>query len=269
MKKICTMLLLALVFCTPVFADTTEDVTEVYTDAGVKKADEQAPSGFHGILGAGLFSGQRIVGDDGRKLVLLPLVLVRYRDSAYWSIGGGGGWLLQSEDHSLRFGAGLRAVGGRKPDDPGLAGMERRKGSVDGYLNLAWRTQFATIGAYYYRDIGGASRGDSASLRLSRNFRAGDRLFLTPSLGAVWQDSERVDYYYGVRPEEALPWRPAYIGSNAINANAGLSALYVLPSRWSLLGGVIATRYGREIVDSPIVSRRYSTTVYTGAGWRF
>ncbi len=147
--------------------------------------------------------------------------------------------------------------------------MERRKGSIDGYLNGVWRTSIVTIGASYYHDIGNASRSDAASLRVARNFRITDDLRLTPRIGAVWLTGERVDYYYGVMQEEALPLRPAYTGRETINLNAGMAGAYRLPHSWSLLGGVFTTRFGNGIVDSPIVSRRWSALVYFGAGWMF
>jgi outer membrane protein len=269
-KTFITIILFSVVLSFPVFAE--EEVTETYTDTGAPARDQEvsAPSGLHGILGAGLFSGQRIIGDDGARTFPLPLILLAYKDIAYWSIGGGGVWLLQTGDHALRFGAGVRLQGGWNPDDdPELAGMQRRKGSIDGYLNAVWRTPFVSIGAHYYHDIGDASRSDAASLRLSRSFRINDDFRIMPSFGATWQDSDRVDYYYGVRPEEALPSRPAYTGRAAINLNAGLAGTFSLPHSCSLLGGVFTTRFGDGIVDSPIVTRRYSTLVYFGAGWRF
>lgn len=270
MKTFVSTILLSLVLFSSVCAE--EEVTETYTDASAPAHDQQvsAPSGFHGILGAGLFSGQRIFGDEGKRTSLFPLVLMRYKDVAYWNLGGGGVWLIQTEDHSLRFGAGVRIHSGwRQGDDPGLAGMETRKSSLDGYLNALWRTALVTIGAYYYHDILNANRGDAVSLRLSKNFKMGEGLRLTPSIGAEWQNSERVDYYYGVRPEETLAFRPAYAGTATINTNAGLAGFYRLSHSWSLLGGVFTTRYGNGIVDSPIVTRRYSTLVFLGAGWRF
>ncbi len=272
MKTFMSVITLCLVFCSPVFAEE-EDLTETYTDAGVpvrEGALEARPSGVHGILGGAFFGGKRIIGDNDTIAGLFPLVLLRYKDAAYWSLTGGGVWLLQTEDHSLRFGAGLRSHGGwRAGDDPALAGMETRKGSIDGYLNAVWRTPLVSIGAHYYHDVLNTNRGDTASLRLSRTFSAGDNLRLTPSIGAGWMNSDRVNYYYGVRPEEALPTRPEYRGTSTINANAGLAGLYPLSHSWSLLGGVFATRFGRGIVDSPIVTRRYSTIVFLGAGWRF
>lgn len=270
MRIFISIIIFSAVLSSPVFAQ--EEVTETYTDTGVSAQDQQVsrPSGFHGILGAGLFNGERIIGDDGRRTALFPFVLMRYKDVAYWSLGGGGVWLIQTEDRSLRFGAGVRIHSGwGQRDDPSLAGMETRKSSLDGYLNALWRTSLVTIGAHYYHDILNANRGDAASLRLSKNFKMSEDLRLTPSIGAEWRNSERVNYYYGVRPEEALAFRPAYTGTATINTNAGLAGSYWLSHSWSLLGGIFTTRYGDSIVDSPIVTRRYSTLVFLGAGWRF
>jgi MipA family protein len=270
MIRTLSILLFTITLISPAYADTTEELTEVYTDAGAPAADQAMPSGLHGILGAGLFSGQRIIGKGGVRTVPIPIILMLYKDTAYWSIGGGGVWLLQTDDRSLRLGAGVRVQGGWAPDDdPELVGMQKRKGSLDGYVNGVWRTPLVAIGAHYYHDIANVSRSNAANLRFSRNFRVSDDLRITPSIGATWQDSKRVDYYYGVRPEEALPVRPAYNGRDTINISAGLAGAFRLHQSWSLLGGVFTTRLGNGIADSPIVTRRYSTMAYGGAGWRF
>lgn len=271
MNKLSSFIILfSIALISPAFADTTEDATEVYTDTGAPVPDLHKPPGLHGILGIALFSGQRIVGDDGMRTLPFPVIFMTYKDIAYWSIAGGGVWILQSEDHSLKFGAGIRVQGGWKPDDdPDLAGMQNRKGSIDAYLNGVWRTPLVTIGTHYYHDIGNASRSGTANLRLSRNFRMNDVFRLTPSIGATWLAGDRVGYYYGVRPQEALPFRPVYTGRDTINLSAGLGWVFRLPHSWSLLGGVFTTRYGDGIVDSPIVTRRWSTMVYFGAGWMF
>jgi len=49
----------------------------------------------------------------------------------------------------------------------------------------------------------------------------------------------------------------------------GIAGHYRLSDSWSLLGGLFETRYGNGIVDSPIVTLRYQTLMFFGAGWRF
>jgi MipA family protein len=269
--KISIAVMLFIMSTSPVFAQQ-EDAAETYADSGMLAPGKGIgkPSGFHGVLGAGFFTAKRIFGDNHRLINVGPVILMHYEDTAYWSLIGGGVWLAQTADHSLRFGAGARAHAGWSPGfDPYRAGMADRKGSIDGYLNAVWRTPLATFGAHYYHDILNVSRGDTASIRISKKFDMGHDLWLIPSIGAEWQSGARVEYYYGVRPEEELPSRPVYTGTSALNANLGVAGLYSLSHSWSLLGGIFETRFGNGIVNSPIVTRRYQTLIFFGAGWRF
>ena len=264
-------IILFFILSSPVFAQQ-KDPAETYADTGISAAEEGIgkPSGFHGVLGAGFFTAKRIFGDNHRLITVGPVILMRYEDIAYWSLNGGGVWLAQTADYSLRFGAGARAHEGWSAGfDPYRAGMADRKGTIDGYLNAVWRTSLATFGVHYYHDILHGNRGDAASIRVSKKLDLGNDLRLIPSIGAEWQSGEQVDYYYGVRPEEELPARPAYIGTSAVNTNLGIAGLYRLSSSWSLLGGAFMTRYDKSIFDSPIVTRRYAAVLFLGAGWRF
>lgn len=268
-KTFIGIIALSLILCSPIYAE--QEMTEIYTDTGVPtRQGFSETEGFHGTLGAGFSVSKRIIGEkDGTIIIVGPMVFLRYEDLAYWSLRGGGVWLLQTDDHSLRFGAGIRTHSGWSPgDDPQLVGMEIRRGSLDGYLNAVWRTSIVTTGIGYYHDVLGSKYGDTASLRFSKDIMLSENLRLTPSIAGEWRSSERVDYYYGVHSGEVLPSRPAYIGKATVNMNAGIAGVYYLP-HWNLLGGVFMTRYGNGIVDSPIVNRRYSTLVYLGAGWSF
>lgn len=251
-------------------ADTVADLTEVYTDAGAPGLEYPAPTGIHGIIGAGLFNGERIIGDTRRRTVLLPIVLMTYQDRAYWSIGGGGLWLFQSDDHALKLGIGVKVHPGYRPDDNSdLAGMEPRSTSLDGFVNSLWKAPVINVGLRFYHDIGQVSQGDSITLRLSHNFIINPEFRLTPSLGVDWLNAKYVDYYYGVRQAEALPGRPAYTGRATVNVGVGVAGAYRVSRSWSFLGGLYSTHLGGGIEDSPIVTNRSSTLVYFGAGWIF
>ncbi len=250
--------------------DLITDFTQVYADAESGRVEREPPRGLHGLLGAGLIDGQRPIGEQGRRAGLLPLVVLRYDDWAWWTIAAGGVWLAQSEDRSLRFGVGARLHGGWRPDDdPLLAGMDRRRGSLDGSVDLSWRTRALNLRVAYYADLGDVSNGESATLGVSHAFRLGERSALIPSFALTRESSPEVDYYYGVRPAEVTSFRPAYSGRAAVNSRAGLTAARLVDRSWVLLGGVYAVRYGPGIAQSPIVTHRTVNALHVGAAWRF
>ncbi len=269
-QRALVLVLLVLVFCgARANADTVADLTEQYAVAGAA-SQLTRPAGFHGLIGAGLFNGERITGEPQRRTILLPIVIMTYEDWAYWSIGGGGLWLLQDQDHSMKLGIGVKVHPGYRPDDdPDLAGIERRNASLDGSVNGLWRTPLVTVGISYYHDILDVYDGDSASLRFSHPFRLSSEFSLAPDVGISWDSARIVDYYYGVRPAEATAVRPAYRGRESINIGGGLAGSYRISPSWSLLGGVRVTRFGYGISDSPIVPHRSSAVAYFGGGWRF
>lgn len=265
-----TLSVLILCFTGPVLSDTVSDFVEDQTAAGIPGMEKNLPEGFHGLLGVGLFGYQKIAGSSGTDIVPLPVVLMTYRDWAYWSLAGGGVWLLQNGERSLKFGAGVKTHPGWKAEnDPDLSGISERRTSIDGYVNALWKTPIVNIGAGLYHDILRISRGTSATMRLSRNFFVTDALRLTPSAGIEWQSARLVNYYYGVSPGETSSSRTAYEGRDTINISTGLGGIFRLTDRWCLLGGAYAMYLGKGITESPIVEHSIAMLVYFGASWLF
>lgn len=230
--------------------------------------DPARPDHWRGFLGAGLVALDHPVAD--RHAYLVPLVSISYRDTVYWNVGQAGVWLLKSDDRSARLGLALKARGGYDPDDyDGLAGMDKRHTSAELGLNASWRTRPMTVSLGYFTDVSDNSNGDSAMLGLSHPFRLSDTWSLTPSVGAEWLSTEVVDYYYGVRPSEVVPNRPAYQGQSSVNLRVALMAHYKLARAWSLFGGASITHLGNGITDSPISIHDNVTAIFVGAGWRF
>ncbi len=188
------LVLLALVFCKArANADTAADLTEQYTDVGAASQLTRL-AGFHGLIGAGLFNGERIIGEPQRRTTLLPIVIMTYEDWAYWSIGGGGIWLFQDQDHSMKLGIGVKVHPGYRPDDdPDLAGIERRKASLDGSVNGIWRTPFVSVGISYYHDI----------LDVYRRFCV-SQIFSSLQAESGIQACTRRGHFVGQRPSRGL-----------------------------------------------------------------
>ena len=150
-----------------------------------------------------------------------------------------------------------------------LRGMRERKGSVWGGAGMVWRTGLVNLSARWVADLSGYSDGQRVSIGLEKAWRVGTRMRVTPRLGLVWQDDKYVDYYFGVRPDEVRADRPAYAGESALNAQAGIQAIYMFDRRHSLLLDFSATRLATEIEDSPLVDRATENRVLFGYVFRF
>jgi outer membrane protein len=258
----------ALLACAANAQDTPTDLNQVYAPGSGDPPPAERRSDWHGLLGGGVFTAQTAVGDS--RTLPVPLVVVAYRDIAYWSIARGGVWLVRSEDRTARLGLALKLRGAWDPDDfDRTAGMRERDRSVEAGVTAAWATRPVVISAAYYRDVSGTTDGNSALLTLTHRFRVGERWSLAPSLGVEWLSADIVDYYYGVRADETTATRPAYTGRAAVNLRAGFGARYLLARDWVLLTGVSYTRLGSGITESPIVERSGVASVHAGAGWRF
>jgi MipA family protein len=111
-------------------------------------------------------------------------------------------------------------------------------------------------------------------ISLSRNIVFRQALFdhdcmLVPVIDLEWQSSRFVDYYYGVRPEEAAPDRPAYVGRDTMNEGTRLTGFYRINRSWTAFAGMYAAFLGPGITDSPLVKRHVATRGYVGAAWLF
>lgn len=139
-------------------------------------------------------------------------------------------------------------------DSPYLAGMAERKSSfwVGGASSL--HTDVATLSVELLGDASSKSKGKRARLGIEHEFRAGDFDF-TPRLALHRFDGKYVDYYYGVRADEATSTRGYYPGKSTTNVEAGVRIGYSLAPHHKLSLDLGTTRLGAGIKASPLVER--------------
>lgn len=158
---------------------------------------------------------------------------------------------------------------GYEPDDaPVLRGMDERKSGVWLGAHVVWRGSLADLGAEWLADASGHSRGQRVRLSAEKTWRMGP-VGLTPRLAVHWNDHASVDYYYGVRPGEALPGRPAYSASSATHAELGLRTTYSWAPPHAAYLDLGTTRLGRAVRHSPLVDRSSETALRLGYLHRF
>ena len=114
--------------------------------------------------------------------------------------------------------------------------------------------------------MGSASGGYEARLGNGYEWRFGP-WSLRPDVLVSWRDA-KLNYYYGMRANEAIAGRAAYAPGSGTQAQLGLYG-YVVSERWRLLAGVSATMLGASVKISPIVEKRVLPAFYIGAGYDF
>ena len=120
--------------------------------------------------------------------------------------------------------------------------------------------------ASWVTDVLDRSDGSEFELGYTALFRAGGFTFV-PNLSVKFQDEDVVDYYYGVRPDEATAARPAYRGDSAVVPELSVTAMRELSPQWTLYARIGHAWLPSEITDSPIVDDDNRTVLGIGVGW--
>ena len=199
---------------------------------------------------------------------LLFVPLIRFEGERAYLRGLRGGFRLL-ERGPLEFSAFLQARGDgyEAADSPYLAGMADRRFSLDGGVALGWRiARLGQFEASAATDLLDRSGGQELEVSWTGLARAGQWRIL-PSVSLRWQSDDLVDYYYGVRPGEALPGRPAYQGDAAVLPEFAVLATRPFGERWQFFARVGHTWLPGEITDSPLVDDDRRTSVLVGLGY--
>jgi outer membrane protein len=161
-------------------------------------------------------------------------------------------------------------AGYEEGDSDFLAGMEDRRETAELGFSAAWKLGKFEIEGTAAADALGRSDGVQASLALTWNRIFGrGKVGVFPSVGVVWQSSDFVDYYAGVRPEEALPWRRSFRGDSAVNLGAGFRSFYSLTESVTWIVLIRAERLADEFSESPIIDERLGYFGLTGVTFQF
>lgn len=153
-------------------------------------------------------------------------------------------------------------------DSPALAGMAEREGSLWLGGTAAWKSGDFTISVEGLADASSKSKGRQLKLAVEHDFRFG-RVQVTPRAAVTAYDGKYVDYYYGVRSNEATAARPFYAGRRAAHAELGVQARYGIAAHHSLMLDVSSEFLGGATKDSPIVERSSVPSARFGYLYRF
>jgi outer membrane protein len=156
-------------------------------------------------------------------------------------------------------GLSLRAVvnydfsGYEEDDSDALRGMDDRDGTLEAGLGVSRKLPAKLeIAAALGTDVLGTHDGQKGRLELQRNQTWG-AWRLGVGVGVTWLSADNADYYYGVRPAEAAPGRPAYELDDAFNPGIEFRITWMPTDRLTLMAMPRVELLDGEIRDSPIV----------------
>jgi len=152
--------------------------------------------------------------------------------------------------------------------DPFYEGMDDREQTVDGGLSVSLEQPWGTLNATVLTDLLSRHNGDEISLSYLLGIRAG-KLQLTPYTSYIYQSADLLDYYYGVRPDEATASRPAYSAGADDAWRVGLNTSYRLTPGWHLHANIAYEKVPDSVRDSPLTDRDELLSGFVGASYQF
>jgi len=208
--------------------------------------------------------------DNGDKWQAFPLVI--YEGEHFFVRGTSLGWkFITTKPWEVGVLGEYWGDGYESSDADILEGMDDRDPSfaLGGYVT--WAPEKFGLKLEAASDVSGNSDGTQVKAMAFYRNRF-DNWFYQATGGAVWNNSDYIDYYYGVKSNEANATigRTAYEGDDQTFARVGLTFGYQRPeSKWLFLFGGRYDFMGDEVDDSPITSDDKQFMGFLAIGYTF
>lgn len=248
-------------------------------------AEEEPPRGRPGApegdwvfrLGAAGSYGPEYEGSDEYEFQALPLVEVEYKERFFLSPVRGAGVFLFN-DRTFQLGVAVGYAFGRDEDDSSdLDGL----GDIDGGAVVNVNAEYnlfeqeilpgLSFGAQFEHQFTGDDVGFTFGGDIGYRFPISRRLFLRPSVNAVYASGENMDAFFGVSAAQSASSGLAEFDpdSGIKSVGASLGTFYQFTENW---GGQALLAYERlvgDAADSPIVKDEDQYRAFLGLVYRF
>ena len=176
--------------------------------------------------------------------------------------------LYRSDNLTFDFTGSLRLGGYSADDDDFFIGMKDRDLTLDLGFALEYELGPVDIGFSMAADVLGKHEGHQAGLTFGHSFKF-ESAMLTPFIGVEYESEELVDYYYGVRKEEATATRAFYQADAATQAVAGLKGMWWSGPHHRVIFRLEYSTLDNSIKDSPLVDSSASYEFIIGYAYVF
>jgi outer membrane protein len=214
-------------------------------------------SGF--LYGVGLSTNKEIYKGYNRRNLIIPII--GYRGEKLNVYGPFVSYNVANiADIKVLVQVAPRFQGYEEEDSYIFAGMAERKMSMDAGIGVKYQKNNWKLSLSSMFDVLNRSNGIELTSTIAHTFKFGP-VFVEPKIVFNYLDNKHVDYYYGVRKDEAHTNRREYAGKSGVNSGFGLSI-----STPIFFGGFTQlnlqqTWFASEITASPLVANHSSLSV--------
>lgn len=213
-------------------------------------------------LGLATVAGDKGYKDVGITNTTLPFIY--YETENFQLLGPTFGYAFsKSEDLKLSFIGQYRLDGYKEDDGDIFDGMESRSDSLDLGLSAEYETIAGDVSLAFLQDAINEHEGHELSLTYAAPYFFSSAM-LKPYIKLIRQSDDLVDYYYGVRKDEARANREYYRAKATTNFETGVQASYQYGRHHNFITYASYTAYGSEIKDSPLVDKSGSFNLILG-----
>lgn len=244
---------------TPATAQTPSPLAEWQYAAGIALiplfVDE--PPKWQVELGLGSSMTPRYEGSDQYDPQLGPVISVRYRDIAFFSLGEGLGVNLFS-GKGYRAGAALAYdVGRREIKYPPLRGMGNINPAPELKLFAEYVIFPVVLRSNVRRAVGGHD-GWIGDVSAYMPVAGSKKFFVFVGPSATFADAQHTQSYFGVTPQQAArSGYPVYTAQGGLkSAKFGVSATWFFTEDWFVQALGAGERLYGDAADSPIIQTR-------------
>lgn len=219
---------------------------------------------WNGMVGVTALYKPQYIGDDDEQFTGAPVIIVDYKDTAYFNIDRAGWWFWKPNE-TWRVGAVLQIRPQAWDSDDGHlndvkplpSDFDDPDTGVEPGVNVRYKMDQFTAEAQL--TIGEAT---NALVEGKYNLMETDQFVVTAKLGVEFLGEDQVNYsWYGDKG--------SLDNDSATNVSIGVSAVQTLYPSWKLLYGVKITSLDDEIDDSPVGQDDTYTVLNFGAAYSF
>jgi len=217
-----------------------------------------------GMIGLAALYKPQYIGDDDEQGSAAPIIIVDYKDTAYFKINRGGWWFWKPNE-TWRVGAVAQIRTQAWDSDDGHlrdvkplpAGFSDPDTEVEPGINARFKMDRFTAEAQ-------VTSGEDINMQVDfkYNLMQTAQFVVTAKLGFEYLGEDEVKYqWYGDKG--------SLDNDSATNVTAGLFAVQTLNPSWKLLYGVNYTALDDEIEDSPVGQDDQYMVAFFGGAYSF